>query len=243
MPGTGSRRTRLLALLAVRDGMRYLPGFVRNVAPQVDGIIALDDGSSDESPELLAQNESVIELIRIPRDRQVWDEVGNHRLLVTAALRHKADWVICIDVDERLESEFRVRAERVIARGNLLGYSAYALRLRELWDGPGQYRADGIWGRKSIARLFRARPDHDFDTALMHSSKAPHQGRRWGRFPRADLHIYHLAMLRPEDRAARRQRYELADPDRKWQKIGYEYLTDVRNLQLQPVPPRRSFSE
>jgi Glycosyl transferase family 2 len=243
MRGTGSRRIRLLALLAVRDGMRYLPGFVRNVAPQVDGIIALDDGSSDESPDLLARDESVIELIRIPRDRQVWDEVGNHRLLVTAALRHKADWVICIDVDERLESEFRVRAERVIARGNLLGYSAYALRLRELWDEPGQYRADGIWGRKSVARLFRARPDHDFDTALMHSSKAPHQGRRWGRFPRADLHIYHLAMLRPEDRAARRQRYELADPDRKWQAIGYEYLTDVRNLQLQPVLPRRSFSE
>jgi len=243
MTRTGVRRIRLLALLAVRDGMRYLPGFLRNVAPQVDGIIALDDGSSDESPQLLTQNESVIELIRIPGCRPTWDEVGNHRLLVAAALRHQADWVICVDADERLEREFRIRAERVIARGNLLGCSAFALRLRELWDEPGQYRADGIWGRKSVARLFQARPDHDFDTASLHSSKAPHQGRRWGQFPRADLNIYHLAMLRPEDRAARRQRYELADPDKKWQSIGYEYLTDVRNLKLQPVPPRRSFTE
>ena len=55
LPGTGARKTRLLALLAVRDGMRFLPGFLRNVAPQVDGIVALDDGSSDDSPELLAR--------------------------------------------------------------------------------------------------------------------------------------------------------------------------------------------
>jgi len=233
----------MLALLAVRDGMRYLPGFLRNVGPQVDGIIALDDGSSDESPNLLAANKSVIELIQIPSDRPLWDEVGNHRLLVAAALRHQADWVICIDADERLEKEFRIRAERVIARGNLLGLSAYALHLRELWDQTGQYRADGIWGRKAVARLFRARPDHEFDTAQLHSSKAPQQGRRWGRFPRADLNIYHLSMLHPEDRAARRQRYELADPDRKWQKIGYEYLTDLRNLELKPVPHQRIFNE
>jgi hypothetical protein len=243
LTGTGPRRTRLLALLAVRNGMRFLPGFLNNVAPQVDGIIALDDGSSDDSPGLLARDESVLELLRIPKDRPVWDEVGNHRLLVAAALRHQADWVICVDADERLEREFRIRTERVIARGNLLGFSAYALRLRELWDEPSQYRADGIWGRKAVARLFRARPDHEFDTSLIHSSKAPQQGRRWGRFPRADLNIYHLGMLHPEDRAARRQRYELADPDRKWQEIGYEYLTDLRNLHLQPVPAHRSFIE
>lgn len=243
IPGTGSRSTRLLALLAVRDGMRYLPGFLRNVAPQVDGIIALDDGSSDESADLLARHEDVIELLRIPSNRPTWDEVGNHRLLVAAALRHHADWVICVDADERLEREFRVRAERVIFRGNLLGYSAYALRLRELWDDPGQYRADGIWGRKSVARLFRARPDHQFDAAQMHSSKAPQQGRRWGHFPWADLNIYHLAMLSPANRLARRQRYELADPDRQWQKIGYEYLTDLRNIELRAVGARRSFIE
>jgi hypothetical protein len=33
----------------------------------------------------------------------------------------------------------------------------------------------------------------------------------------------------------------LADPDRQWQKIGYEYLTDQRNLKLQQVGARRAF--
>ena len=243
LPGTGSRRTRLLALLAVRDGMRHLPGFLRNVTPQVDGIIALDDGSSDGTYELLSQHEAVSEVIRRPRDRVSWDEVGNHRALVAAALRHGADWVVAVDTDERLEHQFRKRAERVIARGRLLGLSAYAVRLRELWDDPGQYRVDGIWGRKMIARLFRARADHEFDPSPIHGHKAPMQGRYKGRFPGADLTIYHLGMLSAEDRAARRRRYELADPESRWQRIGYEYLTDERGLTLERVPARRRFTD
>ncbi len=241
--GTGARRTRLIALLAVRNGERYLPGFFRNVAPQVDGIIALDDGSSDGSAELLAGHEAVIEVIHRPVDRPTWDEVGNHRALVGAALRHRAEWMLCVDADERLEREFRARAERVIARGRLLGCSAYAVRLRELWDAPDQYRVDGIWDRKKVVRLFRARADHEFDPAPLHGVKAPLQARRLGRFPNADITIYHLGMLHADDRADRRRRYEHADPERRWQRIGYAYLTDSTGLTLRATDARRGFAE
>jgi glycosyltransferase involved in cell wall biosynthesis len=243
LSSAAARTFRLVALLAVRDGMRHLPGFLRNVAPHVDGIIALDDGSADGTTELLETHPAVLELLRRPRDRPSWDEVGNHRALVAAAVRHGAEWLLCVDADERVERAFRARAERVVARGGLLGYSAYAVRMRELWDDPGQYRVDGIWGQKSVARLFRARADHEFDPKLLHGSKAPMQGKRRGRFPRADLTLYHLGMLRPEDRAARRSRYELEDPDRRWQSIGYDYLTDSRGLRLRRVTARRAFLE
>src|SRR4051812_26875775 len=43
------RAVRMLALLAVRDEMAYLPGWLDNVAGQVDGVVALDDGSADGS--------------------------------------------------------------------------------------------------------------------------------------------------------------------------------------------------
>jgi glycosyltransferase involved in cell wall biosynthesis len=243
LPGTGARSVRLLALLAVRNGMRHLPGFLRNVPPQVDGIVALDDGSTDGTAELLQAHPAVREVIRRPPDRPTWDEVGNHRALVGAAVAHHAEWIISVDADERLERHFRARAERVISRGNLLGYCGYAIRLRELWDDPGQYRADGIWGRKMMARLFRARADHEFDPALIHGQKAPLQARRNGRFPTADLTIYHLGMLSADDRAARRARYERSDPDGRWQRIGYEYLTDPTGLTLRRIAARRMFTE
>jgi glycosyltransferase involved in cell wall biosynthesis len=237
------RRVRLLALVAVRDEMRFLPGFLASVGPQVDGIVALDDGSTDGSAELLASSPWVIEVLRNPPDRPTWDEAANHRALVAAGLRHGAEWLVVVDADERLELEFRVRAERVIRRTRPFGLGAFGLWLRELWDEPGLYRADGVWGRKGNARLFKALPDHDFDDSPLHAQKAPRQARRVrGRYPRADLVVYHLRMLEEDDRIARRQRYEALDPEARWQPgLGYAYLTDTTGMRLRPVPRRRGY--
>jgi hypothetical protein len=237
-----SDRVRLLALVAVRNEMRYLPGFLSNVAPSVDGIIALDDGSTDGSAECLESHPAVIELLRVPFDRPRWDEVANHRALISAALRHGGEWAICLDADHRLERGFRARCETVIARGRADGIEAFALPLRELWDSPRQYRVDGIWGRKVRARLFRLREDHEFDTRPYHSHKAPLQAWRDGELPVADLEVYHLRMIRHEDRVARRRRYEAADPDARFQPgLGYAYLTDERGLRVKEVPQDRDY--
>ena len=216
------KRVRLLALLAVRDEMRFLPGFFANVAPHVDGVIALDDGSRDGSAEFLAQRPEVLELIRISPDRPRWDEVGNHRALVAAAIRHGGEWAICLDADERVERDFRARTARVIWRGRLLGLTAYRVRIRELWSSTDRFRCDRAWDRKRPPRLFRLRPDHAFDDRMLHGGKAPLQARQpLGSFPLADLEVYHLRMVRPEDREARRRRYQELDPEGRWQRGGY----------------------
>jgi hypothetical protein len=234
---------RLLALLAVRDEMAHLPGLLANVGPHVDGIVALDDGSSDGSGSWLEAREEVLEVLRPAAPRDGWDEPGNHRLLVEAGLRHGADWLLAIDADERVERAFRDRAERVIARGRPFGFKAYALHFRELWDDPGAMRVDGIWGVKAFARLFRALPDHVFDERPLHAHKAPMQAKVAGRYPHADLFVYHLGMLERSDRLARRARYEQLDPEERWQQdVGYAYLTDETGLQTVPLPRGRGWS-
>ena len=53
--------------------------------------------------------------------------------------------------------------------------------------------------------------------------------------------IYHLRSLRPEDRAARRDRYKALDPGAVWQPgIGYDYLADESGFAPAPRqrPPR-----
>lgn len=239
-----SRRVRLIALLAVRNEMPYLPGFLANVSPHVDGIVALDDGSTDGSGGLLRSHSRVLEVLRVPADRPLWDEVGNFKKLQAAALRHGAEWILALDADERLEIDFRDRAERVIRRGRRLGLAAFTMRLRELWDSPETFRVDGVWGRKRVARLFAAVADHRFDYRPLHAVKAPMQARLAGDFIAADLEIYHLRTLRREDREARRDRYKALDPESLWQpRSGYDYLTDERGLRLRRIDGRRRYVE
>ena len=240
----GRRKIRLLATTMVRDDARFLPGMLRNVGAQVDGMIALDDGSTDGSDRLLEECPHVLELLRNQPDRPYYDEPGGHQRLVEAALRHGAEWIMSVDADERLERDFRSRAERVIRRGQRLGMEGFSVRTRDLWDSLGRYRIDGIWGRKSQPRLFRASADHQFDPRALHGAKTPLQARVFGLIPLADLFFYHMRMVRPDDRCARRRRYETLDPDARYQpQIGYAYLTDERGIHLRPVPVGRGYDD
>lgn len=225
--------------------MRFLPDYFENVRPLVDGVVALDDGSTDGSAEYVAAQPEVLRLIRLPPApspaEHVWDDALNHRRLVEAAWGYKPDWLLGLDADERLEKRFRERAEREIERGAKEGHRAYRVHVREIWDDPLCFRADGIWSEKGSARFFEARRDHEFHMQRLHCHWAPLNSMENGGFPQADLFLYHLRMLTPGDRAARQARYETLDPDRKLQAIGYAYMTDPEGLHLERIPEDREY--
>lgn len=236
-------RRRVLGLLVFHNEMRYLPGFFANVSRHVDGIIALDDGSTDGSGEFVSQQAGILELIRLPpRDPHVWDEPAIHRQVTEAAWRHGPDWLMAIDADERLEDNWRARADAVIAQAERDGVLAFYVRVFELWDAPDTVRVDGVWGRKRSPRLFRARRDHEFDTRALHGFWAPLNSRIDGDYPLADLLLYHLKTMHASDRSARRARYQQLDPLGAYQPLKYDYLTDELGMRLSRLPEGRGYS-
>jgi glycosyltransferase involved in cell wall biosynthesis len=233
----------LLALLQARDEARYLPGWLENVAAAVDGIIALDDGSRDDTALLLRAHPKVIEVISNPPGGP-WNERGNHLALIKAARAHGGDWVLAIDADERLEQRFAGAAPQLLAEAHGRGLEAYSLQLRELWNDRRHYRVDGIWGGKARYRLFRNRREHTkFDPRPLHRYWMPLEivSRIATVGAHLDLNLYHLRTIRSEERRARHARYLALDPDGRYQPQGYDYLIDETAMQLVEIPPERDF--
>lgn len=240
--GWDRRAPRVLALLQCHNERAYLADYIENVTQHVDGIVALDDGSTDGSADFLAAQRGVVEVLRLPpRTPHTWDEPRNRRLLIEAACRHGAAWLLAVDADERLERSFRRRMLRAIHKAARSGRTTWHVKLRELWDGADTWRVDGIWGTKARARLFAARPTQAHDERAVHGSWAP-VGQEGVAAPRTtDAIIYHLRMIEPAQRAARQARYEALDPGHAFQEIGYAYLTDPTGLRLQRIERGRGY--
>lgn len=114
------------------------------------------------------------------------------------------------------------------------GPSAYGLRFRELWDGPKQYRDDGIWGEKRKYILFPLQSQMTFDF--------PHQYHTYWHYRELDdsmrmlpYDLYHLKMIQKIERKKRAALYNMLDPELKIQPIGYDYLVDEGDLHLSRI--------
>jgi hypothetical protein len=142
-----------------------------------------------------------------------------------------------------MELGFVERARQLLDEAERDGVQVYRFDLRELWD-PFHYRVDGVWGMKTLCRLFKNVPEHRrFDPRRVHRFWMPlelvAQLDEVSRY--TGLNIYHLRMIRPEDRTARVARYEALDPEHLYQRIGYQYLVDETDLRLEAIPPERRY--
>ncbi|MCC6982534.1 MAG: glycosyltransferase family 2 protein [Bauldia sp.] len=233
----------LIVLLQARNEERYLPGWLENIGGAVDGIVALDDGSTDRTAEILSAHPRLLSLLRNPPGRD-WDQPRNQLRLIEEGRRLGATWFLALDADERVERSFSAKVRELIASADPEGIEAYLIQVRELWGDRHHYRCDGIWARKAQYRLFRNVPGQSrFDAKAHHRTWMPLEikdriatvGRR------TDLNIYHLKTITPAGRAARAARHEALDPDHRFQSTGYSYMIDDQGLQLRRIPPERGF--
>ena len=206
--------SRIIAVFAFRDDAALVPAMLANIAPLVHGWAAWDDRDAGRSPST---------------------EPQRRMALLRAAADLEADWVLAIDPDERFDRALTGRIAAMTAPGvNVL----WTFPLREM-HGPNVYRSDALWAKKAVLRLFPAASAAPAADMALHGSWVADRNRPPVRS--AGVALYHLRMMTPARRRLRRDTYALADPERRFQPIGYDYLDDPRGQVLTPLAPGEGF--
>lgn len=229
-----SRTASLVCLLPVRNGAADLPAYLESVAEFADAVVALDDGSTDETRELLAASPLVeVILTNPPRDGfDGWDDGVNRSRLLEAAAALDPTWIVSLDVDERIDHGDAVALRRFIETEAMPGL-AFGFRVLRMWGDARHYEAPGHW----VYRLFAFAPGQVFPAQRLHFHPIPVSIPRpcW---IRTTLRIQHLAGLTAERRAERVLKYREADPE--WS-FGHAYpdiaetAQDVRRWEPRPA--------
>ncbi|MCX7286950.1 MAG: glycosyltransferase [Rhodobacterales bacterium] len=204
----------ILAVFSYRYDAHLVPDLIENIRAGVHGFVAWDDRTADT---------------------ELSDEPSRRSSLFNAARALGADWLLTPDPDERLESGFSGWLPDLIAEGDR---TVWNFALREMYS-PTHYRTDGAWGGKSKVILLPVAAARVDPAQRLHF---PTVGDGAGFLLRdARINLYHLRMATSARRQLRRDLYAAADPDRRFQAIGYDYLADDRGLRLEPIPKARGF--
>jgi glycosyltransferase involved in cell wall biosynthesis len=206
-------RPRVVGLLPARNAADNLAGYFEAVSPVVDAVVALDDGSSDETADLLGHEPLVEVLLRNPRRTTYrgWDDSANRNRLVAAALDLAPDWFLFLDADERLDPDDAGALRKFIDGEAVEGY-AYGMRVFRMIGDLGHWDRAGLW----VYRLFARDGNHALPEQRLHFVPIPPAIPRERWIP-TTIRIQHLAGLTAGDRRRRFEKYLEADPFNQYQ--------------------------
>jgi glycosyltransferase involved in cell wall biosynthesis len=193
---------KLVATLPVRNEEWILSKTLTDLSTYVDEIVALDDGSSDKSLEILRECPKVVAIHCNPPGTLPFgnaQESTNRNKLLAMARQRKADVVLQIDADEMFEERIKAEMPRLLATGKSVKF-----KVCHLWRDTNHFRVDGEWGNFYRYRLYWMRRRLRFSPQpIIATPRAYDRKNR----TKSDLKIVHYGWIRPDIRMKHLRRY------------------------------------
>jgi glycosyltransferase involved in cell wall biosynthesis len=215
-------RPTLVCLLPVRNGEDLLPGYLGSVRTFADAVVALDDGSTDRTPQILAADPLVAKLLSNPGRPGYagWNDAANRARLLEAAKELDPAWVLFLDADERIDPDDAAVLRRFAEQEAVPGF-AYGFRVHRMVEDLDHYDRAELW----VYRMFAPEPWLSLPAQQLHLVPVPETIPPERRVP-TTVRIQHLASLTEEGRRRRFEKYAETDPDHRYQP-SYAHLLEA----------------
>lgn len=140
---------KITACVITYNEQKQIVPLLNNLYPMFDEVIIVDGISTDKTIKLIEDYRSEkdkLEKIKLflfaqegVRYTPGWKQSAQRNLALEKAT---GDWIFCIDADERLDGDARVRLEDAAVNGKMI---AYALPTYHYWETDTQIRVDEFW--------------------------------------------------------------------------------------------------
>jgi len=182
---------KLTALLAFKNEEWILPAYISSIAEVVDEIVAVDDGSTDNSAALLTGAGALVKT-HSGNARAGWDENNIRDSLLKLGRERGGTHFLCLDADEALTAPAQLVLRDEIS--SLDPGQKLAMQWLALWKDPRRFRNDAsVWSDN-----FK-----DFAFADDGANRAESSGgREWGVFRTPGPNSEHNWRRLPADKGA-----------------------------------------
>ncbi|HXH98694.1 MAG TPA: glycosyltransferase family 2 protein [Sphingobacteriaceae bacterium] len=232
-PDAFTKQFKVIALVQTYNEKAHIPEALIHLDGICDGIILLDDESTDGTYEL-AKSEKL--LLKVQKKRKEFDDLENRNLLLDIASFIKSEWLFFIDADERLML-WDSKLEDLCS----VNVNAYCFYLVHLWDSETTYRTDipeqspvGIPGVLHRWRMFK----HTGRSQIVNNNKLHFEGSPYLPDKKVIIPvlIVHYGMLNQQIRERKYHNYIKEDSAERHKNYRYFLDEDVCLERLEGLP-------
>jgi hypothetical protein len=224
----------LVVLAAAHNEEQLMPQFLRGAAAVADGIVLLDDGSTDGTNETAIHEKIVLKVRK--RAHVGFRDLENRNMLLSLAEHISARWFLFLDIDEVVDDRYRDTLRETVRRSDA---DIVELGIVNLWGDNSHVRVDtpppSVNGVLWRPRLFRKKDAmHIVSSKQLHFSLIPYQTNRQERRP---IMVRHYGNMTKERRRMRYERYRKEDGNLVYQP-SYEHII-AEDVVLKPIEVAR----
>ncbi|MCS2543772.1 glycosyltransferase family 2 protein [Bacteroides fragilis] len=192
------------------------------MANYFDGIILLDDESTDRTWDLAIHDKIIL---KVKKKRSGFNDLENRNILLDLSAFFQSEWFCFMDIDERFDERFTNFSEFE----NNKEIHVVSFRGVYLWNDEQSYKGDIPNSNKGILTVYRMfRPighTHINTHKKLHFIATPYFTNTW----QSNILFKDYGSMKENDRIRKYERY-IQEDQQKDMSSGYDYLLNSENL-------------